>query len=76
MFYYCCFVFEYVYIVKLLYEVIESGKEFLWIEVCDKGFCILKENFVLILVLVFLIFDGMLIFDRDVSGVVIGVFFL
>lgn len=72
--YYCCFIFEYAHTAKPLHEVTESGKEFLWIEACDKGFCTLKENLVSTPVLAFPTLDGMLILDRDASGVAIGAF--
>ena len=72
MSYYCCFIFEYTHTAKPLHEVTESGKEFLWAEACDKGFCTLKENLVSTPVLAYPTLDGMLILDRDASGVAIG----
>ena len=72
MSYYCCFIFEYAHIAKPLHEVTESGKEFLWAEACDKGFCTLKENLVSTPVLAYPTLVDMFILDLNAIGFTIG----
>ena len=71
MSYYRCFIYAYAYIPKPLHEMTESGKEFLWMETCDKVSCTLTENLASIPVLAYPTLDGIFILDRSASAVAI-----
>ena len=75
MSYYRCFIYAYAHIPGPLHEMTESGKEFLWMEACDKVSCTLTENLASTPVLVYPTLDGMFILDRDASAVAIRAVF-
>lgn len=65
--YYRKFIRNFVLVVKLLYKLMEKGRIFLWIEECDELFRILKEFFILFLILVYFDRIGLFVLDMDVS---------
>ena len=69
------FIYAYAHIPKPLYEMTESGKQFLWMEACDKDSCTLTENLASTPVLAYPMLDGMFILDRDASAVAIRAVF-
>lgn len=65
--YYRKFIRNFVLVVKLLYKLMEKGRKFLWIEECYELFRILKEFFMLFLILVYFDRIGLFVLDMDVS---------
>lgn len=72
MSYYRRFIYQYAHIAKPLHELTESGKEFLWMEACDKAFCTLKKNLTSTPILAYPTLDDLFILDTDASGMAIG----